>query len=48
MTMVDSWIESGEVDPLNVTPEDIKGTNTRHYVRKILKAYEKYQNKLNG
>ena len=48
MTMVDSWIESGEVDPLNVTPEDIQGTNTRHYVRKILKAYEKYQNKLNG
>ena len=46
MTMVDSWIERGEVDPLDVSADDIKGDNTRHYVRKILKAYEKYQNKL--
>ena len=42
MTAVDSWIESGEIDPENPDIADIKGANTAHYVGNILKAYEKY------
>lgn len=45
MGTVDSWIENGEVDPENVTIDDIQGSNTAHYVKKIKKAYEKYSNK---
>ncbi len=39
---VDSWIESGDIDPENFSPEDIKGAKTAHYVEKVLKAYKKY------
>lgn len=42
MAKVDGWIESGTVDPQNVSLEDIQGSNTRHYVAKIIKAYKKY------
>ena len=45
MGTVDGWIESGEVDPENVSVEDIQGSNTAHYVKKILKAYQKYSDK---
>lgn len=45
MTTVDSWIESGIVDPTNVDVEDIEGDNTRYYVKKIKRAYKNYSNK---
>lgn len=45
MTTVDGWIERGEVDPENVSLEDIQGSNTAHYVKKILRAYENYSNR---
>lgn len=46
MGKVDGWIESGEIDPENVTAEDISGPKTSHYVEKILKAYKIYSKKL--
>lgn len=42
MGTVDGWIESGLVDINNVSVEDIQGSKTSHYVKKILKAYEHY------
>lgn len=45
MGTVDGWIEDGEVDPANVSVDDIKGSNTAHYVKKIIKAYNNYSNK---
>lgn len=42
MTTVDNWIANGEIDPDNPDVEHIKGSNTSHYVRKILHVYEKY------
>ncbi len=42
MGTVDGWISSGEIDPENVTADDIKGSNTAHYVEKILRAYKNY------
>lgn len=42
MGTVDGWIASGQVDPENVQIENIQGENTQHYVRKIVKAYNKY------
>ena len=48
MNAVDGWIERGEIDPENFNIDDIIGDNTRHYVRKITKAYKKYSDKLNS
>ena len=48
MNAVDGWIERGEIDPENFNIDDISGENTRHYVRKITKAYKKYSDKLNS
>lgn len=45
MGTVDGWIECGDVDPKNVSLEDIKGSNTAHYVRKVVRAYENYSDK---
>ena len=45
MTTVDGWIERGEIDPQNVSLDDIQGSNTEHYVRKILRAYKHYSNR---
>lgn len=42
MGEVDSWIASGIVDIQSVEVGDFKGNNTRHYVDKIMKAYNKY------
>lgn len=42
MGEVDGWIASGCVDIEAVEVEDFKGSNTRHYVGKIMKAYNKY------
>lgn len=43
MGTVDGWIAAGEVDPENIRLEDIQGSNTSHYVRKILRAYKYYK-----
>lgn len=45
---VDGWIESGEIDPENVSTDDIPGSSTRHYAKKIVKAYKKYSNIINN
>lgn len=42
MTTVDNWIEQGIIDPENVDINKIEGSKTQYYVRKILRAYEKY------
>ena len=42
MGEVSSWIASGEVDAENPNINDFKGSNTRHYVNKIMRAYNKY------
>lgn len=42
MGEVDSWIASGCVDTEAVDVADFLGSNTRHYVRKIMNAYNKY------
>ncbi|MCC8131690.1 MAG: lytic transglycosylase domain-containing protein [Oscillospiraceae bacterium] len=39
---VDSWIEEGTVSLENPDIADFEGSNTRHYVRKIMKAYSRY------
>ncbi|MCD7846883.1 MAG: lytic transglycosylase domain-containing protein [Oscillospiraceae bacterium] len=39
---VDGWIEDGIVSRENPDVADFKGSNTRHYVRKIMKAYTRY------
>ncbi|MCD7785146.1 MAG: lytic transglycosylase domain-containing protein [Oscillospiraceae bacterium] len=39
---VDSWIEDGVVSLENPNIADFEGSNTRHYVRKIMKAYTRY------
>ncbi len=42
MGTVDGWIERGEIDPNAPDIGKITGSNTRHYVKKILHAYKKY------
>lgn len=42
MTTVDGWISDGIVDPLNPDVNNFSGNNTRHYVRKIMRAFDKY------
>ena len=39
---VDGWIEDGIVSLENIDVADFEGSNTRHYVRKIMKAYSRY------
>lgn len=45
MTTVDSWIENGTVDPFEPDVDCFIGDNTRHYVKKIMRAFDKYSNK---
>lgn len=42
MGEVDSWIADKTVNPSSPDIADFSGENTRHYVRKIMRAYEKY------
>ncbi len=42
MTTVDGWIEQGIIDPENVDVDSIQGSKTQYYVKKVLKAYNKY------
>lgn len=44
MTTVDNWISEGIVDPDDPDVESFIGSNTRHYVKKIMRAFEKYSN----
>ncbi|WP_295210434.1 lytic transglycosylase domain-containing protein [Ruminococcus sp.] len=45
MSLVDSWIEDGTVDPDNFNENDIPNENdqTQNYVRKIRRAYDNYK-----
>ena len=42
MTTVDNWIAQGIIDPQDVDVSKIEGSKTQYYVKKILRAYEKY------
>lgn len=42
MGEVDGWLSSGEVDKSSFEIADFKGSNTRFYVKKIMKAYKVY------
>jgi len=42
---VQEWIENGQIDPNNIRLQDIPFKETRDYVGRVLKSYEKY-NKL--
>jgi len=44
---VQEWITNGKIDPKNIRIEDIPFKETRDYVGRVLKSYEKY-NKLYG
>ncbi|MGC7873597.1 lytic transglycosylase domain-containing protein [Desulfosporosinus sp. FKB] len=39
---VQEWMESGQIDPNNVRQEDIPFKETRDYVGRVLKSYQKY------
>jgi len=39
---VQEWIDSGQIDPNNIRLEDIPFKETRDYVGRVLKSYEKY------
>ncbi|WP_088187235.1 lytic transglycosylase domain-containing protein [Desulfosporosinus sp. FKA] len=39
---VQEWIESGQIDPNNVRQEEIPFKETRDYVGRVLKSYQKY------
>lgn len=42
MGEVDGWLSSGKVDKSSFEIADFKGSNTRFYVKKIMKAYKVY------
>ena len=44
---VQEWINNGQIDPNNIRLQDIPFKETRDYVGRVLKSYEKY-NKLYG
>jgi len=39
---VQEWIKSGQIDPENIRLEDIPFNETRGYVDRVLKSYQKY------
>ncbi|MDQ7095852.1 lytic transglycosylase domain-containing protein [Desulfosporosinus sp. PR] len=39
---VQEWIETGQIDPKNIRQEDIPFKETRDYVGRVLKSYQKY------
>ncbi|MFT3952668.1 MAG: lytic transglycosylase domain-containing protein [Oscillospiraceae bacterium] len=44
ITAVNGWIADGKIDPHNFKLEDIPGETTRHYVKKVMRAYHAYSN----
>lgn len=39
---VQEWIKTGQIDPNNIRQEDIPFQETRDYVGRVLKSYQKY------
>ncbi|ODA39504.1 lytic transglycosylase domain-containing protein [Desulfosporosinus sp. BG] len=39
---VQEWIETGQIDPKNIRQQDIPFKETRDYVDRVLKSYQKY------
>lgn len=39
---VQEWIKTGQIDPNNIRSEDIPFKETRDYVGRVLKSYQKY------
>ena len=48
MNAVDKWISDGTVDPQNFKLEDVPSSVTSNYIYKVMKAYNKYKDKLEG
>ena len=46
MNAVDTWISDGTVDPENFRLEDVPSDVTANYIYKVMKAYNKYKEKL--
>lgn len=44
MSTVDKWIADGTVSQNNPDVNNFVGDNTRHYVKKIMRAFDKYSN----
>ncbi len=44
MGSVDGWISDGIIDPDDLDVSDIPSDKTRHYVRKVMKAFDAYNN----
>lgn len=44
MTTVDNWLSDGIIDADDPDVDSFIGDNTRHYVKKIMRAFEKYSN----
>lgn len=47
MGQVDQWIDDGTIDPENFDVESIPASKTRHYINKVMKAYNAYNNLYN-
>lgn len=47
MTTVDNWLKDGTVKSGNTDFEDIPSDVTRHYVRKVMNAYDNYKSLYN-
>lgn len=45
MGAVDSWLADGTIDADNFRLEDVPSDVTAHYIRKVMKAYDKYKEK---
>ncbi|MBR6102732.1 MAG: lytic transglycosylase domain-containing protein [Ruminococcus sp.] len=46
MNAVEGWIENGTVDPKNFNLDDVPSNVTANYIYKVMKAYNKYKEKL--
>ena len=44
MGQVDQWISDGTLSPENLNVDDIPASKTRHYINKVMKAYNAYNN----
>ena len=43
MGEVDGWLSSGIVSIDNPNVDNFSGSNTRHYVNKVMRAFDKYK-----
>lgn len=44
MGKVDEWISQGVIDTENLEIDDIPASKTKHYIKKVMKAFDAYEN----